>query len=73
MYDLVNYVHDKYKTLPEDFNFEAITSENLHLEEFFKVYAEKIALKYKNVSWHPAMLKHVVHLDVVHIFATIAL
>ena len=26
MFDLVNYVHDKYKTLDDDFNFEAITS-----------------------------------------------
>ena len=73
MYELVNYVNDKYKELPDDFNFEAITSKNLQVDEFFRVYAEKISLKDRSVSWHPAMLRHVVHLDVVHIFATLAL
>ena len=73
MYELVNYVNDKYKILPEDFNFEAITSKNLQVDEFFRVYAEKISLKDRSVSWHPAMLRHVVHLDVVHIFAALAL
>ena len=73
MYELVNYVSDKYKDLPDDFNFEAITSKNLQVDAFFRVYAEKISLKDRSVSWHPAMLRHVVHLDVVHIFATLAL
>jgi hypothetical protein len=73
MYELVNYVHNKYKILPEDFNFEAITSKNLQVDEFFRVYAEKISLKDRSVSWHPVMLRHVVHLDVVHIFAAFAL
>ena len=45
MYEMVNYVNDKYKKLKDNFNFEAITSKNLHVDEFFRVYAEKIGLK----------------------------
>ena len=73
MHDLVNYVHNKYKDLPKDFNFTAVTSKNLNVEKFYRLYSEKVALKNKNIGWHPAMLKHAVHLDFVHIFASLAL
>ena len=73
MHDLVNYVDHKYKQLTKDFDFTAITSENLSVEDFYRVYAEKIELKDNTLGWHPVMLRHVVHLDVVQIFATHAL
>jgi len=72
MHDLVIYVHDKYMRLPKDFNFTAFTSKNLNVEKFYRLYSEKVALKNKNIGWHPALLKHAVHLDVVHIFASLA-
>ena len=45
MHELVGYVHDKYKDLHEDLNFEGISSEGFQVEQFFKVYAEKLVLK----------------------------
>jgi len=72
MHELVNYVHEKYMHLPEYFNFTSITSKSLHVEQFYRVYAEKMALQDKNIGWHLNMLRHTVHLDVVHIFASLA-
>ena len=37
MHELVGYVHDKNNDLPEEFNFEGITSEGFHVEHFFSV------------------------------------
>lgn len=73
MFELVNYVHDKYKQVDKDFNFNSVAIEDFQVEEFFRVYAEKIGLKDKNVGWHPNVLRHAVHLNVIHIFASNAL
>ena len=69
MFELVNYVHDKYKQVDKDFNFNSVAIEDFQVEELFSVYAEKIGLKEKHLGWHPNVLRHAVHLDVIHIFA----
>ena len=63
------FVADKYKKLPENFNFKSICSSDLNVTEFYELYVKKIMLKEGNVGWHPNLLKHVVHLDQVHLFA----
>ena len=68
-HELVGYVHDKYKELSEDFDFKGICSETYQVQEFFRMYAEKISMKEGNVSWHLGLLKHAVYLDVIYIFA----
>ena len=72
MFELVNYVHDKYKQVDKDFNFNSVAIEDFQVEEFFRVYAEKIGLKEKTLV-DPNVLRYAVHLDVIHIFASNAL
>ena len=67
--ELVPFVADKYKLLPDNFNFKSICSNDLNVTEFYELYVKKIMLKEGNVSWHPNLLKHVVHLDQVYLFA----
>jgi hypothetical protein len=61
--ELVPFVADKYKKLPENFNFKSICSSDLNVTEFYELYVKKIMLKEENVGWHPNLLKHVFHLD----------
>jgi hypothetical protein len=61
--ELVPFVADSYKLLPENFNFKSICSNDLNVTEFYELYVKKIMLKEGNVSWHRNWLKHVVHLD----------
>ena len=37
MYDLVSYVHDKYKDLTDDIDFKSICSENYQVDSFFVI------------------------------------
>jgi hypothetical protein len=65
----VPFVADKYKKLPENFKFKSICSSDLNVTEFYELYVKKIMLKEGNEGWHSNLLKHVVHLDQVHLFA----
>ena len=56
--------------LGDEFDYEQLKIKNSQfLDVFFTVYASMIAFGDQNLGWNLNMLKHVVHLDLIHIFA----
>ncbi len=73
MHQLVGNVHDTYKDLPENFNFEGTFSECFRIEEWFKIYTEKLVLMKENIGWHFILLKYAVYLNIIYIYVKFAI
>ena len=61
MYQLVLFVHDKYKEPPVDFNNHLFVTDPIKLTRFYSAYARLMSDKNNNlVGWHHNSLTHAV-------------